>query len=656
MTFSVVPPLHLLTHPSLIAQSSLRYPRIILSRAFSHRAKVKLTNEGLRSTYSQFRTSPVANHPLAAIGGPFDLTKVLHPRMPLEAKSHSFSGLSVYCLGTSSGMPSPWRSTSSYAVRLGSSTTLIDAGEGAQLQLMKSVINPSEIDRICITHLHGDHIFGLPGVLLHINRGNWGDGSDDSLMAARLRQQTLEKRRVIEVFGPPGLYNYLAASLKLSGSHLNCIEVRVKEMHGCVFNRGLSALVTPGVANPWSDSLPELSFPGLVRERLYPDENGAWQLIKDIDIRDYFDQRDGEVTAEMQAFFDDSFKSTGGDFEAAISATNFKFYHMKLNSHGILSSTGHRPLRLEAAEVNHVRGIQTFGFSLSEMFCPKRINLDRAVHFGVKPGPKYQKLKASVPVRKDPVEQGGEEGDWVQPDDLFMEKVAEGASHDGRGGRKVTLLGDNRGVSQGMKNIMRRSDLLLCESTLGDNHRNSAWERGHSVPSMAVQLAIETECRGTLLLSHLSQRYNMNTDTSAEDKFDLLTGDFAHRARKILHTHNKRKKTEYEKLSMYVACDFMEVQVPNESLEVVVPADGIGAKFVEDAIANRAREREKGLRKAKEEIEPLGLSVDAKGRVFDTLLNQGPDSQGQHRHPGRNQWRQGQQRGEKRPPQGNGSS
>lgn len=71
----------------------------------------------------------------------------------------------VIPFGTSSGRPTLTRHVSGLAVDLGPSWILVDCGEGTQQQIMRSPLKPSRLAAILITHLHGDHVLGLPGLL-----------------------------------------------------------------------------------------------------------------------------------------------------------------------------------------------------------------------------------------------------------------------------------------------------------------------------------------------------------------------------------------------------------------------------------------------------------------------------------------------------------
>jgi ribonuclease Z len=106
-------------------------------------------------------------------------------------------------LGTSSGVPTRSRNVSAVALRLPQRAEfwLFDCGEGTQHQILRSDLKISQLTRIFITHLHGDHIFGLMGLL-----ATYGLAGSPSR---------------IDIYGPPGLNEYLQACQRYSYTHLS---------------------------------------------------------------------------------------------------------------------------------------------------------------------------------------------------------------------------------------------------------------------------------------------------------------------------------------------------------------------------------------------------------------------------------------------------
>jgi ribonuclease Z len=75
------------------------------------------------------------------------------------------SNRELVVLGTASQAPTRFRNHNGYFLRWDDEGILFDPGEGAQRQMILAGVSSARISRICITHFHGDHCLGLPGVI-----------------------------------------------------------------------------------------------------------------------------------------------------------------------------------------------------------------------------------------------------------------------------------------------------------------------------------------------------------------------------------------------------------------------------------------------------------------------------------------------------------
>jgi len=103
--------------------------------------------------------------------------------------------LDICLLGTGGMMPLPYRWLTSLMTRYNGSNLLIDCGEGTQITLKIQGWSFKDIDQICFTHYHGDHISGLPGLLLTI--GNSERKEPITLIGPKGLQRVVEGLRVI---------------------------------------------------------------------------------------------------------------------------------------------------------------------------------------------------------------------------------------------------------------------------------------------------------------------------------------------------------------------------------------------------------------------------------------------------------------------------
>lgn len=107
-------------------------------------------------------------------------------------------------LGTGAGSPSKQRNVTSVALKLLEELNeiwLFDAGEATQHQILHTTIRPRRVTKIFITHLHGDHIFGLPGFL---SSRSFQGGNEP-----------------LTIYGPVGIKKFVMTALQVSESRLS---------------------------------------------------------------------------------------------------------------------------------------------------------------------------------------------------------------------------------------------------------------------------------------------------------------------------------------------------------------------------------------------------------------------------------------------------
>jgi|APSaa5957512576_1039674.scaffolds.fasta_scaffold03544_8 ribonuclease Z len=119
-------------------------------------------------------------------------------------------------LGTGSAIPTARRNHPAMLLKYRSENILIDCGEGTQRQFRKAKLNPCKITKILISHWHGDHVFGLPGILntLRLNGYN----------------------RKLEIYGPKGTNEWVRKYLDLVGMRGQDLDLKVVEVKsGVIF-------------------------------------------------------------------------------------------------------------------------------------------------------------------------------------------------------------------------------------------------------------------------------------------------------------------------------------------------------------------------------------------------------------------------------------
>jgi ribonuclease Z len=117
-------------------------------------------------------------------------------------------------LGTSDAIPSAERNHTSILLEYKNENILIDCGEGTQRQLRKGKINPNKITKILITHWHGDHVLGIPGLLQTLSFSDYN--------------------KTLNIYGPKGTKEFMKILLR-TFAFQGKYKINVHEVQGKFF-------------------------------------------------------------------------------------------------------------------------------------------------------------------------------------------------------------------------------------------------------------------------------------------------------------------------------------------------------------------------------------------------------------------------------------
>ena len=131
--------------------------------------------------------------------------------------------LDVCLLGTGGMMPLPYRALTSMMIRYNGSSILVDCGEGTQIAIREKGWSVNPIDTICFTHYHGDHISGLPGLLLSM--GNSDRTRPVTMIGPKGLEKTVNALRVIAP-GLPFDVRFIELSEKEQELHVNGYHIK----------------------------------------------------------------------------------------------------------------------------------------------------------------------------------------------------------------------------------------------------------------------------------------------------------------------------------------------------------------------------------------------------------------------------------------------
>lgn len=320
---------------------------------------------------------------------------------------------------------------------------MFDCGEGTQHQLLHSHQHRGRVSRIFITHMHGDHVYGLPGLLCSL-----------------LVSQPVDSGGHVFVYGPEGIYDFVASSLAylddlpdasgavpLTTPSIKKMNITVHELIG---------------GNLWPRA------PGAGR-RGYAAESrgqrGAPQLV----VKRSHGPRDGRPGSRVKRG-KDVVEGPNGEWPV--------YFNKRASK---------QQFEVVAAPLKH--RVPCFGYVVREATTRGRIDVAKARAAGLEPGPIFKKLEKGLAVPLP-------DGSMLEASEVLGPPLP---------GRKVVVMGDTCN-SVAIADAAAGASLMTHECTFDSGEERSALLAGHSTPDMVGSFAgaIGVE---RLVLTHFSSKH-----------------------------------------------------------------------------------------------------------------------------------------------------
>ncbi len=366
------------------------------------------------------------------------LSKVQHHAVPITVVTLGSGGSCSFRNG---------RKQACTAVNLpyGHRTWIFDCGEAALMESHPNV-KDHDIRRIFLTHLHGDHIFGLPGLMARVNLHE-----QEGLKAHKF----IAKGEPLEIVGPHGIANFVRTALSVSKMQMKFPWRIVELRHGA-----------PAVGSPDALNLNT----NLLKNEM------PMEIIKP----------NQEILEKEKRFV---WNLPGADLDESGHVKDFD---------------------VVAAEIKHTKNMPSIGYVLQEPTLPRNLVIEKIrTHLDLHKewlvdtlgDDEAKKIKKTLTHSKTKLElPSGVVIDSGDPDSKFFGPI--------RPGRKICILGDTSNA-QNISNEAFGADLLIHECTYMDDQSRDARLRGHSTPKIAGEFAKRVKAK-RLLLNHAGTKINAN--------------------------------------------------------------------------------------------------------------------------------------------------